>query len=253
VELKQDRVDILGVEIDRHSAREVIHRIEQELDEGRTCLLIPVNPEMVVVAQQNASFKAVLNAATIRLPDGIGILLASKIVHRPIPERVTGVDTLERVVALAARRRLRMFFLGAADGIAARTAQIFQERYPNLQVAGTFSGSPRPEDEDRICSMVRDSNADVLAIAYGAPKQELWIARNFQRLGIRIGMCVGGSFDFVTGIAPRAPEWMQRWGLEWLFRLVRQPSRWRRMLRLPRFFILVLLNRFMTGKKDVVR
>ena len=161
-------------------------------------------------------------------------------VGAPIPERVTGSDGVPLIARYAAERGWKIFFLGAAAGIAERAAAILQERNPRLLVAGTFAGSPSADDEDALVAMVNASGADILLVAYGAPKQDKWIARNLPRLQVSMAMGVGGSLDFIAGVVPRAPLWMRERGLEWLYRLLRQPWRLRRMLRLPRFVIAVL-------------
>src|SRR5690606_38622524 len=137
----------------------------------------------------------------------------------------------------AAKKGWRLFLLGAAPGVADKTANILRQKHPGLHIAGTYSGSPAPEEEDGIVALVNASNADILFVAYGAPEQDKWIARNLPRLHVAMAMGVGGAFDFIAGIVPRAPQWMQRMGLEWLYRLYLQPWRIRRMLRLPRFVL----------------
>jgi N-acetylglucosaminyldiphosphoundecaprenol N-acetyl-beta-D-mannosaminyltransferase len=143
----------------------------------------------------------------------------------------------------AAKCGWRVFFLGAAPGVALNTAKILSEKHAGLKVAGTHSGSPAPEDEDYIVNLIRDSNADLVFVAFGAPKQDLWLYHNLKRTGAKVGMGVGGSFDFITGVQKRAPIWVQRLGLEWLFRLVQEPRRWRRQLALPKFVWLILHKR----------
>jgi N-acetylglucosaminyldiphosphoundecaprenol N-acetyl-beta-D-mannosaminyltransferase len=199
-----------------------------------------INPEFVMSAQSDAIFKAILLRSDLNVPDGVGLLWAAKRLGRPLPARVTGSDGVPIIAERAAREGWRLFFLGAADGVAQAAADILTARYPGLQMAGVYSGSPRAEDEDGIVERINASGADVLFVAYGAPGQDKWIARNLPRLRVAMAMGVGGSFDFIAGIVPRAPSWMQRAGLEWLFRLIRQPWRAKRMLRLPLFVLAVL-------------
>lgn len=199
-----------------------------------------INPEFVMTAQSDAIFKAILRRSDLNVPDGVGLLWAAKRLGRPLPARVTGSDGVPIIAERAAREGWRLFFLGAAEGVAQAAADILKARYPGLQMAGVYSGSPRPEDEDAIVERVNASGADILFAAYGAPGQDKWIARNLPRLRVSMAMGVGGSFDFIAGIVPRAPGWMQRAGLEWLFRLIRQPWRAKRMLRLPLFVLAVL-------------
>ncbi|MCU0476530.1 MAG: WecB/TagA/CpsF family glycosyltransferase [Anaerolineae bacterium] len=202
-----------------------------------------VNPEFVMVAQSDPIFKAILSRSDLNVADGVGLLWAAKHLGAALPERVTGSDGVPLIAERAAREGWRLFFLGAGEGIAQRAADLLTARHAGLQVVGVYGGSPRPEDEDDLVRRVNASEADVLFVAYGAPAQDKWIARNLPRLRVAMAMGVGGSFDFIAGVVPRAPLWMQRAGLEWLYRLIRQPWRAKRMLRLPRFVWAVLRQR----------
>lgn len=211
--------------------------------EGRGHLVMPVNPEMIIAARRDAEFRDVLNSASLVLPDGTGVKIAARLHGHPATERVTGIDTVEDLAGIARRSRLRIFLLGAAPGVAQEAAHALEKRHPGIMIAGTYAGAPNRTEEDDICRRITDSRADILMIAYGAPRQELWCSRNIAKLTIRIALCVGGSFDFLAGRTSRAPAWMQRNGLEWLYRLIQEPSRWRRMLALPKFALLALLER----------
>ncbi len=194
-----------------------------------------VNPEFVMVAQQNIPFRQVLQHADLCVADGVGLLLAARWQKRPLPERVTGNELLQALAARAATEGWSFFFLGAAPGVAETAAATLQQRWPALRIAGCYAGSPRAEEVVSIIRRVQMARPAILLVAYGAPAQDLWIARCQPTLQIPLAIGVGGAFDFLAGRVPRAPHWMQRWGLEWLFRLLRQPWRWRRMLSLPRF------------------
>ena len=199
------------------------------------------NPEFVMTAQRDAVFRRVLNEADLVLPDGVGLLWAARRQGRVLPERVAGSDLIYRLAELAARHGWRVFYLGAAEGVAAEAAARLQARYPGLVVAGTFAGSPRAEDEPEIVGKVRAARPDVLLVAYGAPAQDKWISRNKAALGVPVSLGVGGAFDFVAGVAVRAPRWVQRLGLEWLHRLIRQPWRLRRIVTAVAAFPLAVL------------
>jgi N-acetylglucosaminyldiphosphoundecaprenol N-acetyl-beta-D-mannosaminyltransferase len=199
-----------------------------------------VNPEFVMIARRDPNFFNILNRADLCVPDGVGLLWAAKNLGHELPERVTGSDGLPRIAERAAAEGWRLFFLGAGPGVAEKAAQVLTERHPALQVVGIYAGSPSPDEEDSLVERINASGADVLFVAYGAPVQDKWIARNLPRLQVKMAMGVGGAFDFIAGVIPRAPVWMQQAGLEWLYRLYLQPWRIRRMLRLPRFVIAVL-------------
>lgn len=199
-----------------------------------------INPEMVMIARRDPIFRVILERADLTVPDGVGLLWAARRLGTPLPERVTGSDGVPLIAQRAARDGWRLFFLGAAEGVAARAADVLRQRYPGVQIVDTVSGSPAPADEDALVARINASGADILFVAYGAPEQDKWIARNLPRLKVRMAMGVGGSFDFVAGVIPRAPEQMRRLGLEWLYRLYLQPWRIKRMLRLPAFVLAVL-------------
>jgi N-acetylglucosaminyldiphosphoundecaprenol N-acetyl-beta-D-mannosaminyltransferase len=239
---KAPRLLLLGVAIDRVDIQGAISRIDAAIREGTPRQVVTVNPEFVIAARRDRRFRRVLNAADLAVADGIGIVLAARLLGDRLPERVGGVEVVERLAARAASAGHRLYLLGAQEGVAAEAARRLQLRYPGLAIAGTYAGSPRPREAAAICERIRQARPDVLLVAFGAPAQELWIARNLQRLGVPVAIGVGGAFDYLAGRASRAPVWLQRAGLEWLYRLVRQPWRWRRMLALPRFAALVLAS-----------
>jgi len=233
---------ILSVRVHNITLDRVLTDIEKMIEQRSKCRIIPVNPEMIMTAQRNPAFRQAITGSAITLPDGIGIVVASRLLGSPIATRLTGIDTLERIAELAERRRFRIFLLGAQEGVAERAAARLKERYPSLMIVGTLAGSPRREDEALIRSSVNKAHPDILFIAYGAPKQELWLDRNHGYLDVPIAMCVGGAFNFLAGESSRAPRIVQQMGIEWLYRLIREPWRWKRMLALPRFAYAVLIQ-----------
>jgi N-acetylglucosaminyldiphosphoundecaprenol N-acetyl-beta-D-mannosaminyltransferase len=237
------QVDILGVRVNGLTQEAALMRMAALVNEGGFHHVVTVNPEFIMRAQWDDAFRAVLNYADLALPDGVGILWAARWLYGPghVPERITGVDTVERMAALAADQGWRLFLLGAAEGVAARAAQMLCQRYPHLRVVGVYAGSPADTEANTIIAKVNDANTDILFVAYGAPVQDLWIARHRERLRVRLAMGVGGAFDFISGVVCRAPVWVQRLGLEWFYRLIHQPWRWRRMLVLPKFALRVIL------------
>lgn len=234
---------ILGVPVDNITGEEALARIEAFIESGRPHQVVTVNPEFVVAAQSDANFFQVLKEADLSLPDGAGLLWAARFLGTPLSARLAGVDIVRRIASLAARRGYWLFLLGAAEGVAEATAMRLGEENPGLKIAGTYAGSPDPKEEEEIIEMIRAARPHLLLVAYGAPQQDLWIHRHLGRLGVPVAMGVGGAFDFISGKAKRAPRWMQRWGLEWLHRLLHEPWRWRRMLALPKFAWLVIRSR----------
>ena len=241
------RTKILGVPVDAIAYDQWMEQIRQWVRHSRhPHHVCTVNPEFIILARQDPIFFNILNRADLCVPDGVGLLWASRILGSPIAERVTGSDGVPVIAAHAAQHGWRIFFLGAAPGIAEKAADVLRQQHPGLQVAGSYAGSPAEAEEDSIVSLINGSAADILLVAYGAPAQDKWIARNLPRLHVKMAMGVGGSLDFIAGIVPRAPVWMRENGLEWLYRLIRQPWRLRRMLRLPRFVIAVLRHRHLS-------
>ena len=228
-------IDVLGIRVDDVTVDEALDFVASRIAARAPCQIATVNPEFVMAAQSDAVFRDVLSHTALNLPDGIGVIWAARRLGRPLRERVSGVDVVERVAQRAGREGWKIFLLGAGEGVAQKVAEVWRSRYPGIDMAGTYGGSPRRGAEDEIVERVRAASPDVLFVAYGAPAQDIWIARNRERLIAPVAMGVGGALDFIAGIAQRAPRWMQRSGLEWLHRLIRQPWRWRRMRALPRF------------------
>jgi N-acetylglucosaminyldiphosphoundecaprenol N-acetyl-beta-D-mannosaminyltransferase len=238
--MARESIEILGVRVDRVTTSETIALVDSFVQSGAAHQIVTLNPEFVMQAQGNGPFRRVLREADLALPDGQGLLWAARFLGCPLPERVTGADTVPLMARLSAERSYRPFLLGAAPGVAERAADALRSAFPGLQIAGTYAGSPDPQEETEIVARIRAARPDLLFVAYGAPRQDLWIHRNLHRLGVPVCMGVGGTLDFIAGVTPRAPRWMREHGLEWLYRLIIQPSRWRRMLALPRFVLKVV-------------
>ncbi len=240
-------VSILGVSIDCVDFASLLDQISwwvvqrRSHDQAQPCRQVcTVNPEFIVDAQGDAAFAAVLRRADLRVPDGVGVLWAANLLGAPLHERVTGSDGIYRITERAAQAGWRVFFLGAAPGVAQRTAQRLRQIYPGLIIAGAYDGDPSDAAWPAIAAWLHSTQPDILFVAYGHPKQDFWIERHRPELPVAVALGVGGAFDFVAGVAVRAPVWMRRLGLEWLHRLIRQPWRWRRMVKLPIFVSLVL-------------
>ena len=230
---------VLGVRVDCLDMEASLDRIEQFVDAGGSHLVATVNPEFVMRARADKDFARVLESADLCLADGSGVVWAARRQGCAMREAVTGVDLIPPLAALCARRGFRLFLLGAAPGVADDLAARLRGQHPGLEVA-VHAGSPDRSADAETLALIRAHTPQVLLVAYGHPKQELWIDRMRDSLGVAVAMGVGGSFDYLTGRIPRAPAWMRRAGLEWLFRLVRQPWRVRRMAVLPIYALRVL-------------
>lgn len=226
---------ILGIPVDHVSVADAVDHVAAMISDGRLHQVATVNPEFVMTAQRNAPFRVVLQHADLCVADGVGLLLAARWQHQPLPGRVTGTGLVLGLAERAQQEGWRFFLLGAAPGVAETAATALQRRFPRLQIAGCYAGSPQLADASAIIARVTAAQPHILLVAYGAPTQELWIAQYQPQLHVPVAIGVGGLLDFLAGRVPRAPRWMQRLGIEWLFRLIRQPWRWRRMLALPHF------------------
>ncbi len=236
-----NRPQVLGIPVDPITFEDMLQKIGVwiAVSDGLH-QICTVNPEFIVVAQQNRQFAQVLHQADLCVPDGWGVVWALRLRGITVPQRVTGSDGVPLIAERAAKAGWTIFLLGGWNGVAAKAAHILCEKYPNLRIVGTYEGSPSPEEADVIIHRINTATPDILLVAYGAPKQDIWIDTYRHRLTVKVAMGIGGTLDFITGNVPRAPLVFRRLGLEWLYRLYLQPSRWRRMLRLPIFVYQVL-------------
>jgi N-acetylglucosaminyldiphosphoundecaprenol N-acetyl-beta-D-mannosaminyltransferase len=221
---------------------ETLHRIESMLGAGGHHLVATVNPEFVMRARRDPAFARVLESADLCLPDGAGVVWAARRKGCAIDAPVTGTDLIAPLAALCAQRGWRMFLLGAGEGVASELAAQLRRDNPGLEVAA-YAGSSESSADEATASVVAHHAPQVLLVAFGAPKQELWIDRVGRRLQVPVAIGVGGAFDYLTGRVSRAPQWMRSAGLEWSYRLVRQPWRLRRMAVLPAYAFRVLAER----------
>ena len=237
------RVDVLGVGFDRVPLATAVERILRRLEAGERTFVITANPEFVMLARSDAAVAQIAREADLVVADGSGVVAASRLLGDPLP-RVPGRLLVDALVPHLAQRRTPIFFLGAAPGVAERAAAELRRRAPGLAVAGVHAGSADPEQDAVSVARVRETTAEALLVAYGMPKQERWIARNLPALpNVRLAIGVGGVFDQLAGVQKVPPAALHAIGLEWLWRLVREPSRWRRQRVLPLFALLVLRKR----------
>jgi N-acetylglucosaminyldiphosphoundecaprenol N-acetyl-beta-D-mannosaminyltransferase len=230
---------VLGVRVDCIEMDAALARIEAMVQQGGHHLVATVNPEFVMRASQDPEFARVLESADLCLADGTGVVWAARRQGCTMQGPVTGVDLIPLLAALCARRGFRLFLLGAAPGVAADLATRLRAQNPTLEVAA-HAGTPEPSSDAETLRLIQAQGPQVVLVAYGAPRQELWIDRVKDQLEAAVFMGVGGSFDYLTGRVSRAPAWMRRAGLEWLFRLGNQPWRVRRMAVLPAYAVRVL-------------
>lgn len=247
------RPAVLGVEFTPSAHHNLLQNIRQHLAFGEGLLHVATaNPEYVMTARKDPSFAEALANSGIVTVDGAGLALAVRLLHPGVTsERYTGVMLTPDMAQLSAETGDGLFLLGAGPGVADDTAAELRQRYPGTNIVATWAdGSPRPEHDDETIRRIRESSARIVLVAYGAPAQIHWIQRNFAALetaGVKVVAGIGGAFDYISGHTPWAPAIVRKFGLEWLYRLVREPWRWRRQLVLPHFAILVILE-FLSSK-----
>ena len=236
-----DATRVLGVRVDCVDMPAALRRIEELVDAGGHHLVATVNPEFVMSAHSDVEFARVLESADLCLPDGFGVVWAARRHGCDIEAPVAGADLIAPLAALCARRGWRMFLLGAAEGVSADLAARLRAELTGLDVAHHAGSADAATDEETV-ALIAAHRPHILLVAFGAPKQEMWIDRAGRRTGAHVAIGVGGSFDYLTERVPRAPLWMRRAGLEWFFRLIRQPWRLKRMAVLPLYAVKVMLE-----------
>jgi N-acetylglucosaminyldiphosphoundecaprenol N-acetyl-beta-D-mannosaminyltransferase len=230
----RERVDLGGVLIDRVDAGTAVDRIRGFLQSGTLNQIVTVNLDFVAISRRDADFRETLNAAELAVADGMPLVWASRLGKVPLPRRLTGVELVDECCRVAVETGTSVFLLGAAPGVADNAADKLRARFPGLRVAGVYAppfGPLTAEENDRIMQRIKAAQPDFLFVALGAPQQDVWIRANRDRLDVPVCMGVGCVLDLLAGIVSRAPAWMQRTGLEWLFRLGQEPARlWRRYI-----------------------
>ena len=236
-------VDILGVRVDDVTYAEALTILVEAIERRVPRVVTTPNPEFVMLARRDTVFRDVLNRAALNIPDGIGLVLAARLAGARLREHVQGTDLVLKLAEASVTRGYRWFLLGGQGDVGERAARALCARFRGLQVVGAIPGSPLPKDDAATRAVIRAAGrVDVVLVAYGAPRQELWLDRNLTALQIPVGIGVGGVFNYLSGDVPRAPRWVRRLHFEWLHRLITQPWRWRRQLALPAFAALALAH-----------
>lgn len=243
------RTNILNVPVDMVDSQEAMQIFRELMKIGECRLIVTPNSEIIVNASKDPELKRIIEQADLIIPDGIGLVYASRILGVPLTERVTGIDFLDAILGYLEETGQSIFFLGSKPGdgdnpgVAEMAVEKMREKYKNLKVAGTHHGYFKESDEENIIKAINDSGADFLCVALGSPKQEKFVARHREKLNVKGTIGVGGSLDVWAGTLKRAPEFYRNHGLEWLYRLIQQPSRYKRMAALPLFMGKVVVSR----------
>ena len=245
--INYNRASMLGCSIDQVDMRQTLLRIGELIEQGDPAIVITLNAEIIYRALENPKLRSIINRAALVTPDGVGVIWAGKILGLVFPERVTGIDLLHVLCGQAAVKQWRIFLLGAAPQVAEQAAKRLMDEYPGLMICGFRDGYFSEQEEAALLEDINGTRPDIVAVALGSPKQEYWMDKHQQAIKTSVMLGVGGSLDVLAGIKKRAPDWVIRMNLEWLYRLICEPSRWRRQLVLPMFVIRVIKSKYFDG------
>lgn len=243
-------ISLLGVKVHRVDMAVTLGLVREFIASGKPHIIVTADASAIVRAQSDEDFRSLVNNADLVTPDGSGLIKGAKMLGTPLIERVSGVEIARQMCRMSAEDGFSIYFLGAAPGVADLAAENLKGQYPGLKIAGTHDGYFDPSQDAEIVALVKASGAQALLVAMGIPRQEKFIRDNMDELGVCVAMGVGGTFDVFSGKVKRAPEWFQKHGLEWLYRLVKDPSKISKVSSLPRFVGLVLRKRFLTREPE---
>ena len=235
------KTDIMGIAFDNVTMQQALERAGEILAGDKTCYAVTPNAEIAYEALRDESLRELLNEADLVLPDGAGVVLASKILKTPLQQKVAGVDFADGLLGMLAQNGKSVYLLGSKPGIAELAAEKMREKHPGLTICGMHGGYFK--DEAPVIAAINEAKPDVLFVCLGAPKQELFMKRHQNDLSCRLMIGLGGSLDSFAGTVKRAPKWMIKANLEWLYRLYKEPKRFGRMLRLPKYLWAVVCRR----------
>lgn len=230
-------IDFAGIKVDNITISEAVAKAEEFVASGQPHMIVTPNPEMIVAAQNDAELRNIINSADLRVPDGISMVVVSKILGNPLKERVTGIDLMLKLIEISAQKRYKVFLLGGEPGTAEEAARKLKATHPLLDIVGNHHGYF--SDDSSAISKIKSARPDILFIGLGAGRQERWLNRHLKELNVPVGMVIGGSLDVISGRKKRAPEWIRNLYIEWLYRLFTEPQRWKRQLALPKFLWLM--------------
>lgn len=262
------RIKLFQVGIDQVDNQKTIQKIEEFIVSKKPHQIVTPDTLAVLRARKNPEYHAILKSADLVTPDGAGILWATTTLNYPLPERVTGIDIIHNICRLAIKKEYSLYLLGSYPGVASEAALNLAKKYPGIKIAGTHNGyfecedsqncedvengdSDKNKEEEEITAEIKEKKPDILLVGMGVPKQEKWISKNLDKLDVPVCMGVGGSFDVLSGRIPRAPLWMQRHGMEWIYRSIKQPNRVFRVFALFYFIWLVILGKVVYSLKEV--
>ena len=235
------KTTVLGVAYDNITMAEALARGRELLAGSETAYCVTPNAEMAYEAMHDPEFCSILNGAALVLPDGAGVILGAKIVRTPLKEKVAGIDFAQNMLAVFEETGSRLYLLGSKPGIAELAAEKMLQKHPKLCICGIRDGYF--QDEAEVVQAINEAKADAVYVCLGSPKQERFMHAHRGELNARLLVGLGGTLDGIAGTVKRAPKWMIRLQLEWLYRLIKEPKRFKRMLRLPKYIFAALKTR----------
>lgn len=236
-------VPIYGIPFSKAGMDDTVQYLTEAIEQRRLTHVITANPIMIMSAVESANYSAMIRRADLIVPDGAGVVWAAKYVGNPVTERVTGFDLMHRLLEQGEKRKWKAYLLGTSQEVIEAAAEKLQLQYPQVRIVGYRNGFFGPEQDEEVVEVIREAAPDLLFVARGADTQEPWIVKFKQKLGVPLIMGVGGSFDVVSGKLKRAPILFQKLRLEWFYRLLQEPKRYKRMLVLPKFVVKVLRDK----------
>lgn len=247
------RIEVLGIPVDVVNEQACLEKVDDSIQRSESCSIVAVNPEKVMHAREDAELLNALRDATVLIPDGIGIVVASRILGLPRMSRVAGSDLMPLLCSHAAHKGYRIYIYGASLEANRKAVANLRRSYPGLEIVGHHHGYVKDADVGQLTEEIRRSRADILFVGLGSPRQELWVRRHMPATEVPVCQCVGGTIDVLAGHVKRAPVLWQRFGLEWLYRLVKQPSRIVRQKVLFVFFARLMQERIVRSYQRVIR
>lgn len=244
------RIEMMGCQVDNLSMAETLNTIEGFIQSGKPHQHVVVNVDKIVKASRDEELRQIINNCALINVDGMPVVWASKLLGKPLKERVAGVDLFEALMAHSAKKGWRVFFLGAKEEVVSGVAKKFSALYPSLNIAGYRNGYWKAEEEAGVVQMIKDAKPDLLFVAISSPKKEQFLGRYQAEMKVPFAMGVGGTFDVMVGLVNRAPVWMQNAGLEWFYRFLQEPRRmFRRYFIEDMYFFWLLLKEMLSGKR----
>jgi N-acetylglucosaminyldiphosphoundecaprenol N-acetyl-beta-D-mannosaminyltransferase len=238
-----ETIKILGIRINKVNNKQAFDKFVELLKTDNTSTIYTPNPEIIMMAQDDQELSNALFNGDLIVPDGIGLLYASKLHKLGLTERVTGFDLMEKMIEYSNRRKLKIFLLGSKPKVAEKAAVNINKKFSNVDIVGTNDGYFDEDEGYKVLDLINEKKPDILFVALGASKQEKWIEKNKKILNTSIAMGVGGCIDVWAGEVKRAPKIFIKMNLEWLYRFIKQPSRFKRMLSIPKFICKIICNR----------